>query len=355
MSAGKILFVEDELSSNVSTLLRLFKEQLRPVEKKSLEEIERDSSNFGATNEDIKAIFKDNTLIDVEYSFPGALKSISEKYDDYLLFIVDRNLSKSPSELPDIQAIDATFTEDAYIKYMDREGDYLLGWLATKAKGINCCDSFYFMTAHGPEQSLKNKEIIDTFIDLNVFKKDNFIEKTNNNDFSRLFGIINDFDTLTLLKKYFEVFEVFEKGWLDNKYRKNLTAAIKNMDNHQNIKINAVTARNILESIYDSLVDEGFIPADIYNNKQRKFWALREEDGELSMRTIIEYLKREKKLSGVQIPAAEFTYGMASQIVHWIPGRRPEPSKYSNHALVCCLCDSILWFKDAMNKIKVCK
>ena len=346
MSAGKILFVEDELSSNIPTLLRMFDRHLSPEEKKSLKEIINKSSGYGAGNENIKAIFKGNPFIDIEYSFHDALRAVSEKYDDYLLFIVDRNLSKSESKLTDIQAIDTSFTEDSYIRYMDREGDFLLGRLATK--GINCCDSFYFMTAHGPEETLRNEETIDAMIALNVFKKDNFLEKTNDDDFSRLLGIINDLDTLTLLKKYRDVFEVFEKEWLDNKFRKGLTSAIKNMDNWQkkNIDDNALIARQMLESIYDTLVDNGLIPENIYN-KQGKPWTLREEDGELSMRTIIDHLKRNKKISGVQIPAAEFTYGMASKIIHWKQGN-PEPSKYSNHALVCSLCDSILWFKSKM-------
>lgn len=345
MSAGKILFVEDELSKNVPNLLRLFEKYLSVAEKKSLEKIHNDPDGFGATNEDVKAIFKDNPFIDIEHTFPGALKAVSEKYDHYLLFIVDRNLSKSPPELADIQIVRPSFSEDMYIKYLEREGDYLLELLATK--GVNCCDSFYFMTAFGKGEALRNEDAISTLISFDAFKHGNFLEKGKKEDFIRLRDEIINIPQIWI--KFRDVFEVFEKGWLDNKFRKGLADAIKNMDNWQkkNIDDNALIARQILESIYDTLVDNGLIPENIYNNKQGKFWTLREEDGELSMRTIIEHLKWKKELSGVQIPAAEFTYSMASKIVHWIPGR-PEPSKYSNHALVYGLCDSILWFKSKM-------
>lgn len=346
MSAGKILFIEDELSKNVPNLLRLFEKHLSPTEKNSLNKIESDTSGFGGTNEDVKAIFKENPFLDIEYSFPDALKTVSEKHDDYLLFIVDRNLSSFPPALADIQAIKPSFSESMYSQYKEREGDYLLELLATK--GINCCSSFYFMTAYGKGESLRNEETISKLISFDAFKQSNFIEKGKKDDFIRLRDeIINDFRAIATFR---DIFEVFKNGWLDNDTRKKFVAAIKDMDNWQveNINQNALNVRQILESIYDSLAKTTtLIPSEIY--KYGEFKTLQHANGDLKMRSIIKYLSGKEELSGVQLSATDLIYSMASEIIHSGPNRALA-SKYSNHAMVHGLCDAILWFKSKMIK-----
>lgn len=344
MSAGKILFIEDELSKNVPNLLRLFEKHLSPTEKNSLKEIENDTSGFGARNEDVKAIFKENPFLDIEYSFPNALKTVSEKHDDYFLFIVDRNLSSLPSTLADIQAIKPSFSENMYSQYMEREGDYLLELLATK--GINCCSSFYFMTAYGKGEALRNEEAISKLISFDAFKQGNFIEKGKRDDFIRLRDeIINDFRALATFR---DIFEVFKKEWLDNDTRKKFVTAIKEMDNWQpeNINKNALNVRQILESIYDSLAKKTtLIPAEIY--KYGEFKTLQRANGDLKMRSIIGYLRDKQEISGIHLSATDLIYSMASEIIHSGPNKALA-SKYSNHALVYGLCDAILWFKTKM-------
>lgn len=342
MSAGKILFVEDELSKNVPHLLRLFEKYLSPAEKTSLNEIINDQA--GADNEGIKAILKDNPFLDVEYSFAGALKTVSENHNDYQLFIVDRNLSSQMSTLADIQAVRPSFSEDIYIIYMEREGDYLLEFLATK--GVDCGASFYFMTAYGKGEALRNEETISKLISFDAFKHSNFIEKGKKDDFIRLRDeIVNNFRELAAFR---DVFEVFKKGWLDNDTRKKLVATIKDIDNWQpeNINKNALNVRQILESIYDSLAkNTTLIPAEIY--KYGEFKILQHENGNLKMRSIIGYLRDKQEISGAQLSATDLIYSMASEIVH-IGSIKARASKYSNHALVYGLCDAILWFKEKM-------
>ncbi len=344
MSAGKILFVEDELSENVSRLSRLFKELLSKDEKESLTKIENDPAGYGATNKITKSLFKDNHIIDVEYSFAGALEMVSQKHDDYLLFIIDRNLSKNQYKLADIQALVPNFSKGMYDQYFEREGDYLLEFLATK--GVNCCDSFYFMTAYGKGESLRNEETISRLISFDAFKQGNFLEKGKNDDFLRLHNeIIKDFQVFVPFR---DIFEVFEKGWLDNDTRKKFVASIKDMDNWQpaNIDKNAMNVRQILESIYDALAKKTtLIPAEIY--RYGEFKTLLRPNGDLKMRSIIGYLRDKQEISGVQLPATDLIYSMASEIMH-IGSIKARASKYSNHALVYGLCDAILWFKSKM-------
>lgn len=344
MSAGKILFVEDELSKNVSRLSRLFGRYLSRDERESLTRIENDPLGFGTTNQDIKSLFKDNPFIDVEYSFAGALKTVSERYDDYLLFIVDRNLSSSPSTFSDIQAINPSFPEAIYNQYKEREGDYLLLFLASK--GINCYDSFYFMTAYGTGASLINQDIIAMLISFDAFKNSNYIEKGKNDDFLRLRDeIINDFQVLATFR---DIFEVFKKGWLDNDTRTQFVAAIKDMDNWQpaNINQNALNVRQILESVYDSLaMRTTLIPPEIY--QAGGFRTLQRANGDLKMRSIIGYLRDKQEISGIHLSATDLIYSMASEIIHDGP-INAHASKYSNHAMVHGLCDAILWFKSKM-------
>lgn len=345
MSAGKILFVEDELSKNVANLLRLFEQHLSPDEKKSLKDIENDASGFGATNEEIKAVFNDNPFIDVEYSFSRALKAVVESHDDYDLFIVDRNLSSADTDLNEIQAINKDFSESMHKQYSEREGDYLLLLLATN--GINCSDSFYFMTAYGAGEALRNEDTIASLIALERFRQDNFLEKGRKDDFIRLRNkIVNDL----ALVKFRDVFAVFEDGLLDNDSRKKMVDAIKNMDTLQynNIDKNALNVRQILESIYDALAKRtGLIPPTICKYGELK--TLQHEDGKLKIRGIIKHLRENQELSGIQLAAVDFIYSMASEIIH-DGSKIALASKYSNHTLVHGLCDSILWFKEKMKE-----
>lgn len=343
---SKILFVEDDLSSNIPALITMFDNLLEPAERDLLIEIENDALVYGATNEAIKAVFKANPCIDVEYSFPGALKAVSEKLDEYLLFIIDRNLSINPYELVDIQAIVPNFSEEMYVQYCEREGDYMLELLVTK--DINCSDSFYFMTAYGPGESLRNKEAIERQISFDKFKKENFLEKGKPEDIVRLREITNGFETLDLLRKYRDVFVVFEKGLLSRHVKNELLETLMQMDNHNltTIKDNLARIRRIFEAIYIEISKrrDDIIPVKL----------LRGDRGELKVSAIINHLKNNGHIDGVITEFSFKIWSVASDNGSHTPYQNPDymPTKYTVQSITYALLDILLWMKSILSKSK---
>lgn len=174
----KILYVEDDLSGSLDRLIRLFSKYL---DEKTVDDLKRLlADDYGATPDEIKAIVESTNIIEIAYHFPDALRKIMHGYDRYACFIVDRNLIENPYEFREVNEIDRNYTENFYDKFREREGDYLLIWLATKT--INpegMLQKFNFLSAYptGPNDEIRGVENIQTFIDMKTFKEDQFFEK----------------------------------------------------------------------------------------------------------------------------------------------------------------------------------
>lgn len=191
----KILYVEDELAQNIPRITRLFGKYLGQQRVKQLEKLERDTSGFGATPEEIKRIVEESHLLQVEYRFPEALLEIISNYYQYTMFIIDRNLLENTYTLKEVQAIEPGYDKTYDDRYAGREGDYLLLKLIFKltlSGHANFLEHVYFLTVYSPEYELRSREEIERLIDLRRFKAQNFIEKGSSKDLDRLQNEVNN-------------------------------------------------------------------------------------------------------------------------------------------------------------------
>ncbi len=201
----KILFVEDELEKNIPRLLRLFKKYLYKPQRQELKALEDDPSGYGATPEQIKEIVERNDIIRVAYRFPDALKEILDHYQQYALFIIDRNLSLSDYDYEEANQLDPLFTDAQYNKFFEREGDYLLKKMSHLP---DFKTMFYFLTAYSYDDEIRGKEDIQDLIDFDRLRAENFIDKSNPDEINRLQNIIETQPMLIIQnenQKYLEI------------------------------------------------------------------------------------------------------------------------------------------------------
>ena len=168
----KILYVEDELSKHIDTILKIFSQLLGQGLKKELKALMDDESGRAASPEEIKEIIGKNNMLDICDSFPEALKIVTNFSDDYDLFIVDRNLAEMDYDLNEVEIIDPNFTEQMSEKYFDREGDWLLNILSDE---IDTRNQFYFLTAYTDDDIIIEKN--SSLSEQGRFHKDQVIKK----------------------------------------------------------------------------------------------------------------------------------------------------------------------------------
>jgi len=168
----KILYVEDQLSMQVDTILKIFSQLLGVGLKKELKALMDDESGRAASPEEIKEIIGKSNMLDICDSFPEALKIVTNFSDDYDLFIVDRNLAEMDYDLNEVEIIDPNFTEQMSEKYFDREGDWLLNILSDE---IDTRNQFYFLTAYTDDDIIIEKN--SSLSEQGRFHKDQVIKK----------------------------------------------------------------------------------------------------------------------------------------------------------------------------------
>jgi len=193
----RILFVEDELSTNIPRLIRLFRKYLGKQQHEKLQEMENDDSGYGIDPDQIKAIIEETNLIEVEYRFPEALKKVIRQPQRYSLFIIDRNLVEAGYDFKEINKIDPGFTEKQFQQYSDREGDYLFCKLAFSNVPVQ--EKFYFLTAYSAQDEIRGQQDIEGMLDhFGDFLQENFIEKGNEIHLKKLIDRIDNNTALSL-------------------------------------------------------------------------------------------------------------------------------------------------------------
>ena len=187
-----ILYVEDELPSNVPRITRLFSTYLEQTDIDDLEAFEHDPDGYGATPEMIKQVVERGNMIEVEYRFPAALQKVLATPESYDLFIVDRNLANAHYTFEEVHSIDPTYKEPHQREFHEREGDYLLFKLFFDlTHRIDIRAKFYFLTAYSAKDELRGIRELENLIQFNTFETENFIEKGDNTAIERLRGLIN--------------------------------------------------------------------------------------------------------------------------------------------------------------------
>jgi hypothetical protein len=206
----------------------------------------------------------------VEFTFTGALEKVVNHHDQYKLFIIDRNLSKEKiCELEEIQSLDSSFSEDSYVEYFDREGDYLLQYLVHKPK-VDCLAYFYFLTAYPISDVLRGSQQVSQLIDFDQFSRENFIEKGNEEHYRQLREKIDQIDDFRIKQENLASFTAIEhlgqsdvEEWLMGVFRHAETSQPKRMQE------NLSTIRNIQERVFSYLRTRLNMPESFTNQWSR--------------------------------------------------------------------------------------
>lgn len=242
----KILFVEDELSKNIPRIIRLFGNFLGKKRIQRLQDLEADSSGYGAEPEEIKEIVEETNFIEVDYRFPEALPKILYQYDHYLLFIIDRNLVEGEYTFEEVHQIDSSFTEEQYEKFYEREGDYFLYKLAFN--GVDLKNKFFFLTAYDVNSGIRGIEEIEEFIShFGDFKARNVIEK-GSGAFDILLDVMANIKTLSIRSENSHYLNILHK-YADQICADSFLDILMEKDNERRIKDNLSRIRNIHEAI----------------------------------------------------------------------------------------------------------
>ncbi|MBT3374044.1 MAG: hypothetical protein HN742_27635 [Lentisphaerae bacterium] len=148
-----------------------------------------------------------------------------------------------------------------------------------------------------------------------------------------------------LRQAYADVFEVFDKGYLDYRIRAELLETLLHQDSSRATAIhdNLARIRRIIEAIYISLSKRSvkWIPVDLFT-----------VDGEhLALRPVLRHLQEKRLLDGLTRDFAYCTYAVASDNGSHTPYENPDypPTRYSVQACVNMLLDLLLWFGKLMD------
>jgi len=267
----KILYVEDDLFGNISTIKLLFKDFLTEDLIEKLDYLDSQSNDFTPENKEIKSILDDCSLLEVEFSFLSALNKIQNTPENYFLFIVDRNLSEKvdneiyKKELDEIKSKNIGYKID----YENKDGDFLFLILFLNTN-INLFDSFYFLTANDRSEFIFNQTITDISLsknnfNLELFKTKNKIPKNNDNK-NKLAKYISDYSkNYEYIIKNERYIKIFKNNNINN------TIFLEILKEHQEIDLNNFNKQQNKQYFNDLLlIDENGILEDINNINKTK-------------------------------------------------------------------------------------
>lgn len=336
----KILYVEDDLPGSLDRVIRLFSKYL---DEKTIDDLKRLMADaYGATPDEIKKIVESTNFIEIADSFPDALRKIMHGYDRYACFIVDRNLIENPYEFREVNGIDPNYTEALSDKFLKREGDYLLIWLATKT--INperMLQKFNFLSAYptGPNDEIRGVENIQTFIDMKTFKEDQFFEKGS----PRMDDLKKKIDTIEALNTQYEnrVYLNILRKDLDEKYADIFLKVLSEKGEKKRISASLKEIRILYEAMLDRLSE--IIP-DMRNKFSDGYGNIKKD------RDTIFWLENNYHIGVILKNFFISIWKISSTSGH--PSSKFQPTIDTVNSLVYALKDVILWFGDQCNQKK---
>ena len=329
----KILFVEDELTDNISRVLNIFSGIFNAGLKK---ELRRAEENMAFPNE-VKEIIEKSLMVDVCYSFPDALEKIMANCDVYSLFIIDRDLSEQEYEAEAVLESYPEYNEETQIRYCRREGDFLLSILRDKTEDYN--SKVYFLTGNTGDALKCANDLGEP--GLSGFIANNIINKSDDDSIKKLANVIEDFRQGNFRVKLRNVFEVFEKGLLTQKDEQRLVETLRRMDedNPTSIEDNLVRIRRLLEAVYIELAKRKpeLIPAD----------RIKYEKEQLLMSAIFNHLKESGGQPDFVNSLSWDIWKICSKYGAHSQAEKGDhaPSKHTVQSLAHALCEVLLWFK----------
>lgn len=148
-----------------------------------------------------------------------------------------------------------------------------------------------------------------------------------------------------LRQAYADVFEVFDKGYLDYRIRAELLETLLHQESSKEtaIRDNLARIRRVIEAIYIAMSKASvkWVPVDLFTI-----------DGEhLALRPVLRHLQEKGFLDGLVRDFAYCTYAVASDNGSHTPYVDPDyaPTRYTVQASVHMLLDLLLWFGKLMD------
>ena len=337
----KILYVEDKPSENIDRIINLFRKYLSKNIVKQLENMNEDESGRGATPEEIKQVINSSGSIWFEYNFSDTLKVLNKNQNEFVLYIIDRNLSDSEYVAEEIRKFEPNYSEDLSTQFLEREGDYLLEKLLYE--NVDVMNKFYFLTANSKD-NLRNIEEIQKHIDFGKFSSDNFIDKT---DKEKLRNIINSHKQMQIQLENSEYIEILQKYVGDYAVDEFINLLLAD-----DLKINhaLISLRILLENILRILAKKKNPPMQCWNNYERKYST---DSDDIALSKFISEITRNNPLkynTNIFIDNALRNIKEATNVDGAHLDLRAEPGATRNtvQSLIHNLKDIITWFGDIL-------
>ncbi|HPI42238.1 MAG TPA: hypothetical protein PLG69_01615 [Candidatus Cloacimonas acidaminovorans] len=266
---AKVLYIEDEIAKNISTIIKFF----RPIlNDKRITNKLKDLENSDLLNpQDIIDACRYNSSLDIAYNFPDALEKIIKNHQNYDLFIIDRNLSLFPYD-KDLERIFNLLEKydyksiDEIKEYYEREGDLLLCLLLKLNSDYQ--KIIYFLTAN-TNDGLRVLDDMKSLIRSGNFNEEHIIEKGSENE-EKIGIILSDLKSFKIQNQYPKQCEILRKH-LDEDIVKQYINMIKDKEaNKDKWKDYLSKLRNILENILLDIAYNLKEPNAEYWNKKYK-------------------------------------------------------------------------------------
>ena len=202
------------------------------------------------------------------------MKILSNKQDEFALYIIDRNLSESDYSAEKVRKIESNYSEKMSVDFLGFEGDYLLHKLLYE--NVDVMNKFFFLTANSGD-SLRNIHEIQKHISFGKFSSDNFIDKTDGKQKEKLRNIINNHSQMQIQLDNSVYLEVLKKYLGNNACDEFMKLLI-----NKNLQVPdaLISCRKLLENILTSLAKKN-------KPKNPECWRWIKNKKELKLSTMI--------------------------------------------------------------------
>ena len=214
----KILYIEDEYRVLTTIIPEIFGNFMTDEEKAQFNAIKKDDYSGSA---EIKQLFLNSSLLNVEYDFLEALSLItSDKINQYDYFIFDRNLGAIDKGITfeDIKKVFCQFSRNEFDYIQNNgdygcEGDYLLSVLSERIATEKLRGKVYVFSAYPSDNVFNNNSVIRKLVSSKILTKDNYIDKSDDKGKEHLKNIIenDDKDEMEILLKWNTVISYYDR------------------------------------------------------------------------------------------------------------------------------------------------
>lgn len=362
---SKILFIEDELTKNIASIIRFFSPILQTDVKQKLEQLNNENRIFPS---DIVQVCQYQNDLDIAFTFPEALRLIVANHKLYDLIIIDRNLSEYQynDELTILlKQLYEIFSEDwseRISKFHEREGDLLL--LVLLKINQEYREKVYYLTANVTD-NLRVSPEMQTVLNLGSFTKDHIIEKGSSRE-SIIYNILQDMDAFSIQNQYPNICGVL-RGRLSEESVNEFIKAVRCYESNEEKEF-MNKSRNILENILRdiALLFNRFDQPYVAENDKLPVYRFIKGDRKWNDQT-----KTSELVSGLPFYDNKYKIGYTAVIrnaclsihevaseyaAHYkdpsISNENRWMSNYSMNTLLNQLCDVISWYGDVIPYIK---